>query len=241
MLNKLLLLLLFVTSCFGAIPVQIHTVTSGPVTSQTNTFSSTPTVGNVIIVGILNNNSAAGVVDKVTDNQGNPYVRVWSFPGASVATPITATLWCAPAAVSSGTFTITINTSVSDFITSFAAEYASYTCNIDKSNNGATTSTSPYPCGSITTLNANDLLVVVLDHNATSTPTFTAPTNYTQEATQTNTANQPGALADQVVTSTGTYAPTYASNQNATSNCVHAAFMKTVAASGGGGAFVVAQ
>ncbi len=194
-------------------------------TTQAVTFTSTPTVGNTIVVGVSASTSAQLIG---TDNKGNFYSLAIQHNNGSVA----AAILCAAVFTSSATFTVTITTA-SAFISVFAAEYSGLSCAVD--NGGfATTGSSPYACGTYTTFNANDLLVSVIDINGGTTLTYTAGTGYTVQMSQTSSTGQPGAYEDQIVSATGAQAPTISSNTNATSSCASAAFYLPASATGGG-------
>lgn len=207
-------------------------------TSINITMNSTPTVGNVIVVGVSHDDSATLPAGPVVDNQagiGNSYSRIaWMQSGATIISPDEASLWCTVVNASSGTFTITAKDMTNTFFTVYAAEYSGGSCNPDQNNANSPggLTMSPFPCGTITTTNNNDLLVSVISQNIPGSPTYTAPTGFTIQQQQTSTSGEGGAYADQIVSSTVSITPTWASTQNVATNCVVAALM---AASGGGG------
>jgi hypothetical protein len=211
--------------------------------TETVTFGSTPTVGNTIVVGISANEGGCGTT-LVADNQaglGNVYVRVNFWQSGCGNSMVEASIWCAPVIASTGTFIVTANAgnptgATGSFFTLFALEYSGLSCNGDQVA-GATTASSPYNCGSITTKNANDLLVAILDLNAGGTTTATVSSGYTIQLQQNAPTSEIGFYADQIVTSTLTTAPTFTSSSSATSNCIVTALK---AASGGGGGGQVA-
>ena len=239
-LTLLVLLLLCSLPSFGAWAfVQSKEANSTGGTTQAVTFTSTPTVGNIIIVGLETPNAAYGA-SYIADNQGNAYGVVGWIPQNGA---VGAYLYCGIAGTSSGTFTITATLTSSGDATIFAREYSGGSCNIDQSARG-TGSTSPYACGSITTLNANDLLVTFINTNNGGTNTYTVPTGYSNLDSQTSGAHQSGAIADKIVSATGTFAPTWTDSATGSiGNCVNVA-LKEASAGGGStvtGSFVVAN
>jgi hypothetical protein len=237
---RLVLSLFLASQAFGISRIQLAPVSAATsaVNTQTVTFSSTPTVGNTVIVGISADEGGCGTT-LVSDNQaglGNVYVRVNFWQSGCGNSMDEASLWCAPVVAATGTFTITAHAgnptgSTGSFFTLFAVEYSGLSCNGDQVA-AATTLASPYGCGSITTNNASDLLIALLDLNNGSTTTATVSAGYTIQLQQNNPASEIGFYADQIVSSTLTTAPTFTSTATATGNCTVTALK---AASGGGG------
>jgi hypothetical protein len=92
----------------------------------------------------------------------------------------------------------------------------------------AFTSTSPYNCGSFTTINAHDLLLVLLGTTgSTGTITYTAPSGFTIEKSQGVAATgQTAAIADKIVSATATFTPTFSASQNiASTPCLSVALL----------------
>lgn len=231
----LALLLLSTVPSFGAW-VLVQSTGGGKVSAASSSFSfgSTPTVGDIIIVYAQRVNNSSNGVPFITDNQGNPYSVSNYFPtggGSQTA------LYCATATVASGTFTVTATPLGADFITMFIRDYTGGSCNLDQVSSANSGATSPYSCGSITTLNANDLLVTGILNNGGGTVTYTAPSGFGNLEQETNgSLFESGAVADEIVSSTGTFTPTWSVTANSQSYCVLAAFRQ---ASGGGGTTVV--
>jgi hypothetical protein len=212
-------------------PVQTATPTpgTGATSSQTISFSSLPTVGHTVVVATVISNNSANLT--VADNQSNSYSLVKAAPPGSVG--IQTSIFCTSVLVSSGTFTVTAtNSGSSAFITMFASEYSGASCNPDQSTGASALSSSPYACGTMTTRNAKDVLISVLDFDGGSgTLVFSISGSFTIEAQITNAADQSGAYADQIVSSTGSFNPAWTVSQNAQASCVNVALQ---AASGGG-------
>jgi len=234
-----LLAFLLCLPAFGTITLvqkQAANSTSG-VTSQAVTMGSTPTVGDIIVVGWVDNANGGAVY--FTDNQStrNAYqIAPRFYTGGISGSFIGSGIACATVTVASGTFTITLHSSNTSFISMFAVEYSGGSCIPDQIPVGVTGTTSPFSCGgSFTTANANDLLVAVIDYNlASGTAAFGAGSGFTIQLSQTSSTDQPGAYEDQIVSSTGTFNPEFTAGANATSTCVSAAFEAAAAPPSGG-------
>ena len=191
---------------------------SGAPTSLSVSFGTLPAVANIVIVG-PETSSALGTGLNVTDNQGNSYSRLILQPSSSIgAVSPRVSLWCTVVATSSGTFTTTATVdtdSANALMQIFALEYAGTTCNPDALA-GTIGSTSPYSCGSNTTRNGHDLLLTFLGTaGSTTTITYTAPASFTTRISQGVAATGiTGAIADDIVTATSTYTPTFSASQN---------------------------
>lgn len=206
--------------------VQSKQNTGALVTTVSASFTALPAVGNVVIVGLGTYTQNAQTMN-VTDNQGNPYSRLQLTPNDTTTTVSRGTLWCALVEVSSGTFTVTGTTVINSNPIIFLLEYKNATCNLDRFSS-AVTATSPYSCGSITTLNPNDLIIAFLAFafGGGGTITYTPPTGFTVRESQTNGALiSTGSIADNIVSATGTFASTYSTSQNNTSPCLQAALL----------------
>ena len=182
-------------------------------------FGALPAVGDIVVVFVLNNGDGSGnpITAVVTDNQGsgngNGYTRLQTNPNnGSVAYE---QMWCAPVVVSSGTFTVTATWNVNTIPGLMILEYSGTSCNMDRWNK-ATGGTSPYSCGSITTNNANDLVLsAIVAAQSTLTVTFTTPTGFTPRLSQTVAlTGVVGAIADNIVSAVNTFTPTWGTGQN---------------------------
>lgn len=207
---------------------EAHQTTSA--TPLSASFGSLPAINDVVIVGGANfaGGAAGNLEGGVTDNQGNSYARLSAFPVNGVTVSV-ATFWCAVVTVSSGTFTVSLDTPAAPVQKGIQIlEYSHASCNPDKSA-GASGATSPYSCGSFTTKNPNDLLLalVIPAGGATGTVTFTAPTGFTVRQSQGVVANGvPMAVADNIVSAVGTFTPTFGASQNlASTPCIFSAMI----------------
>jgi hypothetical protein len=196
--------------------VEAHT--AGTPTSLAVSFSALPTVGNIVLLLAVNGNDGDptnGLTIGVTDNQhGNVYARLQINPNTPASAP-RVSVWCAPVTQSGGTFTITESAASNLAPGVMAAEYSGTSCNLDAWANG-NGATSPYSCGSVTTANAHDLVLAAIEAgSSTSTVTFTASTGFTIRKSQTVAASgQVVSYADDIVSATATFTPTYGTGQN---------------------------
>lgn len=210
---------------------EAHTATTP--TSLSVSFGSLPAVGDVVVVFGANGDDGDvknGLTLVVTDNQGtghgNGYTRLQMNPTGSGSQP-RVSMWCAPVTTSSGTFTVT-ETADSNLVPGIMVlEYSGTSCNLDRWAE-AVGATSPYNCGSITTVNPKDLvLVAITAGGSTGTVTFTTPTGFTSRVSQTSAAaGVVAAIADDIVSAVNTFTPTYGTGQNhATTPCAVAALL----------------
>ena len=110
------------------------------VLSETCSFSTLPTVGDVVVVGYSLGTSTTGVT-KVTDNQTNGYVMEDNQPqNGSQA----SAFWCSVVQVSSGTFTVTVTPNGNQYVSMVLLEYSGVSCNPDTAPVAATNATSPF-------------------------------------------------------------------------------------------------
>jgi|SRR5579863_3885149 len=197
---------------------EAHQTTTGTLSVS---FGSLPTINNVVIVaGSFNGGSTVNSLDgKVSDNQGNSYARL-SLQSPDGQAGVGVSFWCAVVTISSGTYTISLDSNSGTPKGAQIFEYGSTSCNPDKIS-GGTHSTSPYSCGTVTTKNAKDLLLTVLGINSggSGTITFTAPTGFTiRNSFGVIASGNPLAVADEVVSAVGTYTPTFTASQNIASS-----------------------
>jgi hypothetical protein len=213
---------IFPSTGIPALVQAVEAHTTGTPTSLSVSFGSLPALANVVIVAAFGNSIGASNV-LVSDNQNNAYSKLI----APASTDQLVALWCTPVTASSGTYTATVTDSLNSLIGIFALEYSATSCNMEKSGR-AFTSTSPYNCGSFTTINAHDLLLVLLGTTgSTGTITYTAPSGFTIEKSQGVAATgQTAAIADKIVSATATFTPTFSASQNiASTPCLSVALL----------------
>lgn len=148
----------------------------------------------------------------VVDNQTNGYSRLLMFQNDTASTNPRIALFCGVVRVSSGTFTITGSTIAAGSKWLAAKEYKNGTCNQDVPQVAAIGNTHPYSCGSLTTGNANDIVIAIVGQSfgGGGTNTATAPTGFTVIQTQTNgNVVATGSFAEKITSATGTFNGTY--------------------------------
>lgn len=182
--------------------------------SVTFTLTPAPSVGSVVVVGLVTTNSSSNdQTQAVTDNQTPPnfYSRLLMFQNDTASTNPRITGFCGVVKTSTGTFTVTGSQVVAGSKFMVAKEYKNGTCNLDN-NVAAIGNTHPYSCGSLTTVNPKDIVIALLGYSfgGGGTNTFTAPTGFTLIASQTNgNVVATGSMADKITSATGTFNGTY--------------------------------
>jgi len=169
-------------------------------------FAAQPTVGNRIIVTCGTGGSANGF-NLPTDNQGHTYtaLMVPLFQGAA---HVNVGIWGTTVATSSGTFTVTCNRPVTEDVQIGIAEFLP---KVSLTTDGTDQNEVDYPsftgttltCGSITTANADDIILALAIGDLTNIAPGGA---YVQQILS---AARIGSLATLIVSSTGTYSPTF--------------------------------
>lgn len=202
MIKTLLLSLLLAFPCRATIAlVQVNTAaTGGGNTTVTTTFGSTPTVGNLVVVGCAAT-TGSNVINTPTDNQGggNTYTQA-----VTIANNPRVSIYYSIVAVASGTFSITCTTTMGSFITNIILEYSGVNSStpLDQTATGTSNATSA-TSGTINTTKANEVIVGVYSNRASGTLSFTPDTGFATRASVTNgTANEAGAVEDDIVSAT---------------------------------------
>lgn len=171
-----------------------------------------PTVGNIVVVAFVEITNSTVQTQSMADNQNGAYPRLLIFPNSAATQVVHLTLWCSVIKASSGTFTITGSSTATSAKWISAKEYKNTTCNQDVTGVGATGNTHPYSCGSLSTVNAKDIVIALIGYSfgAGGTNTFTAPTGFTLVSSQTD-GNQiaAGSFAENITSAAGTFSGTY--------------------------------
>lgn len=177
--------------------------------STSGSFSTLPAVGNTVVV-LVSRSGSAGATISVSDNQGNSYTKAVESP--NVSTCNTSSIWYANVGTSSGTFTVTATNSGSagsSYISAVALEYSGLASSslVDQTASNSGTGVGTLSSGSITTTNANDLLIGVCCSDKSSNQTWTDPgAPWTQRFLESSGANyEMGIGNDRIVSVTGTY------------------------------------
>ncbi len=172
--------------------------------NSTATFSTQPTAGNTVVVGLVCWASAGCQITSVADNFSNTYTQIGTT-AHYVGTQADVALYCASGISSGSNFQVTANiTDTSGDSDLYIAEYSGLTCNVDQSATGSGTSGTTLQTSSTpTTTNANDLLVAVA--GSTLGGVATAGSGYTLRQNDNGGTAEYGGFEDQTVTATGSY------------------------------------
>lgn len=191
--------------------VQIPAIASAlAATSLSKSFAATPTVNNAVVVkvwGSLVGTNLAGDIT-VSDNQSNTY-SVAVFKQDTTANGEFYAEFLGKAATASGTFTVTVTSSVSLTAVDMIIEEWYPTLYVDQTASATGSSASPAP-GSVTTLQAPEMCSTGFALQiGVGTNTPTVPSGYVLSGQDTNTANGAGASAYKTVGVTGAQNPTW--------------------------------
>lgn len=192
----------------------------------TVTFDTTPTAGNLVVVGLAMNNVGRFSQGDVTDNQGNSYFLAEEDEEGS-GNIKHAAIFYATNISSSGTFTITIDIqTVNDdppTITATAMEFSGASngsVNATAAANGSSTTPS---AGTLTTTTAGEVIISVFGSGAPTS--ITEGSGYTE--VNSNTTGQPQGTQYRIgATATG-YATEWTLGASAAWACVAASFRET--------------
>jgi len=184
--------------------------TSSTASSLAATFSTTPTAGDTIVVGLDCFGSTNCTTSSITDSAGNSYAQIGPTASHGGAQNITNVwLYCASGIATGSNFTVTAHltdTGSSGDSDIYIAEYSGVTCGVDQSATGSLTSgtaTALLQTSSVTTTNANDLLVAI--GSASAGNAATAGSGYTLRQNDDGGTAEYGGLEDQIVSATGSY------------------------------------
>lgn len=161
-----------------------HTATQAYITSSyTLTLTTTPTVGNLLVVCVSSYSYATGDVT-VADNKGNSYTKQTSV-GASTYAAIS--IWTAPVTTSGGTFTLTItmpNTGGSNeqFSSAVAAEVSGQSASFLDAYGASTSTSTAVAATAMGDLTASNDLVIGAMTRVGQSGTVTPNANWTQIA-----------------------------------------------------------
>ncbi len=194
--------------------IESETATSSSATTGiSKSFTSTPSVGNLIVVAVATGDKP---ITSVTDNQGNKYALAASVAPYSFLTSgyIYTHIYYAQNVASAGTFTVTANlTGGSGNVTMVIMNYAGLdTSNpLDKTSNHMG-GTSPYSAGSITPIVGGELFIAAAAPY-TSGATFTHASGWT-DVHNDKTEPQQLAVESNVVSATTTTSGTWTVSSN---------------------------
>lgn len=200
--------------------IQAKAVDSASASTLSSSFTTLPVINHTILVAACNYTGSGAL--SISDNQSNSYSQLGlDGPYAGYGQ---VSLWVANTTTSAGTFTVTIGSSVSNQISSVIAEYSGLTTTQDSTAGATHTNGTTVTSGSVTTTHASDLIITVACGG--NGGTYSAGASNTLRASDGTPVNVPIALQDQIVSSTGTFAPqitvTGGGNQNAITVAVKA-------------------
>jgi hypothetical protein len=182
--------------------VKKGSATCSAVTACAVTIS--PAAGNQVYVELLDNGTAT--TRTATDSASSTYTSSFSAACAPTGGTFGCMLSRAPNALAATT--VTCNVSPADSLACIVLEYSGGATSSDQDVQGAlaTGSSTTQTAGSMTTTNANDLLLHFVMQGTNNTTVFATSGSYTNRASQACTAC--GAVLgenDQIVTATAAY------------------------------------
>jgi hypothetical protein len=176
--------------------VQARSITGGSVTSLALAYLSNNTAGNLLVAGV----SAIPAMTGISDTGGN----TWNSVTGQTSDPTCELRYAANCAGGANTVTVTFGSVAQPSLS--IAEYSGITTAspLDKQATAAGFGTSA-STASVSTTQANELLVCLTSRNNINSPATFAPGAGFTERTDTG-GGRPHQLADRFVTTTGSYA-----------------------------------
>jgi hypothetical protein len=164
------------------------------------TFSTTPVLGDLVVVSVL----GYGSTQSTSDNKGNSYTQIGStitLPGFEFAAQQYLSIFYTIVIHTSATFTVTGHSSVAGAMCIFISEYS------------GVASTSPVdggPSSTITTTVNGDLIYALGNDNTQESQTYTVGTGYTDFLYTGNfTYSYDTCIEDQIQTTAGSITPSF--------------------------------
>lgn len=196
-------------------------------------FSSTPTVGNVIVVKVAHYGGGAGSVgtSAVTDNQSNTYTRDAHLNHPNDNNGQSA-VFRAVANTASGTFTVTCNPTggpTGHFTRIIIEEWSGLDTAdlVETSNTGSANSSTSPATGNLVTA-TRTMIAGTVSHNS-GTTSITTGTNFTQVLETESNADMP-IHGEYRIVDAGTYAATWTLGANSQWHCAAVAYNEAAAA-----------
>lgn len=199
--------------------------------TNAQTFGSDITAGNFIVLAITA--GVAETIDSVVDTRSNSYTLVTSDASAE------RTTWLYYAQnIAGGSCTITVTFGSGQFPDSIvqAREYSglatSSVLDVSVSADSGTDYVNSHPSGTTaTTTQADELAIAVVGSSGSTSPVFTVPSGYGNLLEQDGfDAFTYSAIADRILTATGTQSATFGSTEFVRSQTILATFKEAVAA-----------
>jgi hypothetical protein len=204
-------------------------VSVGTVASQSTTFASTPTAGNLVVVACTAISGGTFGTSAVTDNKGNTYTRI----NTATVLDNTVAVFYAKNISSSATFTVTCDANINDYTAIAIHEYsgADITTPADQTNTGTGTSTA-VATANVTTATSNQLYFGAMVYEDDATRTITPGSGYTERQESESSASATIGTEDKTAAA-GTHSATWTLGTSGSWAAVIATFKP---AAGGGGA-----
>lgn len=173
------------------------------ISGLSTTFGSTITSGNAVVLYFW---LVSTSVNSVTDDKNNTYIRCAS---AANSGPICYIYVCTNITNSPKTISVFLGgTGILNLVAEEVSGLASIASTADLDISGTNVGFNSTPSVSVTTANNNDYLAAVATSSATWTPA--TPAGWSSLYSFTSIASgSPGQAIDQIVSSTGTYNPTW--------------------------------
>ena len=213
-------------SCGAIAYVQSTKTAKGNAGNPTASFSSTPTVGDLVVASVACYAAANCNVSSFSDNQSNTYTMVAKNIGY-FSTQATVSLYYSIITTASGTFTVTANLTASEDSTLMIAEYSGIASASPVDISTTATGSSTLATATMTTTNANDLLVDVVGVGG-SAATPTAGSGFTMRQSNGSNSELMG-LEDKTVSVAGSQTATM-NTPNSDWASIVVAFQQAVAA-----------
>jgi hypothetical protein len=213
----------------AAPPIQTQNAFSSTGASLASTaFSTNPVIGRVSLVACVVYTASSTSTISFTDNYSNSYTTLSSYYGSSSSLLIG--LGYAPITATGTSFAPTCHytANTATYITVISAEYAGLsTGSLSDGVISAPFTTASATCGTLTTTNPTDLLLLFVgSDSAAGSWSITPPTGFTVRNTR-----GAAAIADRDVTSTGSYDMTFTGPDAGPGVCMAVGLKASVASS----------
>lgn len=235
-MRKLVCFFMFVALLWAAIAFQSATpdssygggtlcASASSVTSQSCVVSVT--AGDFLVVAVAGGNGTT----TISDTQSNAYGTALSHQADSTGTR-ESVIFATPSVASTGSLTITVADTSVGYMSINVLRYTGIRASgyLDVASGGfGDSSLAAMACGTLTTTNANDVLVIA--YNSPEGNTGVPSAGFTLRSVQPNSSCcEASGAADQVVASTGAYSPSWTAGVTGNSACSSVA-LKAVATS----------
>lgn len=184
--------------------VQVTSITASSGTSLATTFGSSPVVGDAIVVAC--DFYANGNTVSASDNQGNSYTQVGTTERNASDSSQSLALFLATVTTSSGTFTVSCQSTASASGQAVAAEYRTHVMQSATAQNQGGASGTTATSGNMTTSASSSVVVLAV---SSYSGTFSSGSGYTLRASSSTLG-----FEDANQSSSGTYNPSMTSGNH---------------------------